>query len=111
MNQANDPHDEKVIAQGGAAVEKDIPPFLLPGWVPPQPQPTTVPLSEIEFHERTRDNLRAESMVNLAVGVTLLRMDAYEITITEKHLEEFNKHYRVTSTLVDGGFKIEVTAK
>lgn len=102
-----------VPPEGQVTVEKEIPPFLLKGANHAEQVQTiaSVPLSSIEFHEQARDTVRAEAMVNLAVGVTLVSQGRRSITVTPETIEQFNKQYRVISTPVGGGFTVEVVPK
>ena len=87
--------------QGAPAVEKEIPPFL-----------SQSPLSTIEFAEQKRDTLRAETMVNMAIGMTLvLTGDTRQIVITEPMIEQFAARYRVVTSDTEDGTLLEVVEK
>lgn len=92
-------------AQGAPAAEKEIPPFLLPGFEPQA-------LSTIEFAEQKRDTLRAETMVNMAIGMALvLTGDTRQIVITAAVIEQFAARYRVVTSDAGDGTLLEVVEK
>lgn len=96
---------DKVIPEGQATVEKEIPPFLLPGFNPQS-------LSTIEFAEQKRDTLRAETMVNMAIGMTLvLTGDTRQIVITDDMIKQFAARYRVATSDTPDGVLLEVVEK
>lgn len=93
---------EKVTPEGQGTVEKEIPPFL------GEPQS----LGTIEFAEQKRDTLRAESMINLAIGMTLVQTgDIRQIVITEDMIEQFAARYRVVTSDTPAGVLLEVIEK
>lgn len=93
---------DKVIPEGQATVEKEIPPFLV------KPQA----LSTIEFAEQKRDTLRAETMVNMAIGMTLvLTGDTRQIVITDDMIKQFAARYRVATSDTPDGVLLEVVEK
>lgn len=96
---------EKITPEGQGTVEKEIPPFLLPGFEPQS-------LGTIEFAEQKRDTLRAESMLNLAIGMTLVQSgDIRQIVITDEMIEQFAARYRVVTSDTPAGVLLEVIEK